>query len=98
VSAGVRGEGKRPRDVSDADARMVTSRALGGPLPTKMSWDVIWRFRRRGLLCAGTVEPRLWVAMLSERLEMTRAEIFNLVLPHPLSWENEPRYRKRGGW
>src|SRR5215510_5659433 len=51
---------------------MLTSRALGGPLPTKMSWDVFWRFRRRGLLCVGTVEPRLWVAMLSERLEMMR--------------------------
>src|SRR5262245_12665057 len=51
---------------------MVTSCALGGPLPTKMSWDVIWRFGRRDLLCAGTVEPRLWVAMLSERLEMMR--------------------------
>src|SRR5262249_806248 len=51
---------------------MVTSRALGGPLPTKMSWDVIWRFARRDLLSVGTLEPRFWVTMLSERLEMMR--------------------------
>jgi hypothetical protein len=64
----------------------------------KISWDVIWRFGRRGLLARRCCGVRLWLAILSERLEMMRGEASNFVLPHPLSggagMENEPQGRK----
>jgi hypothetical protein len=64
----------------------------------EMSRDVIWRFERRCLLARGCCGVRLWLAILSERLEMMRGETSNFVLPHPLSggagMENEPNGRK----